>query len=135
MDRKPLFKITGRWMALVVVTLCPLCAPIEAHALNWYPILQGTPFEQFEEDDLQFFIAASRKTLNEAPDNQTVRWENPDTGRHGEITAVQSFEWQGRPCRQVRVVNEGDGRKASNLLYACKVESKWKLVSPSQLGK
>jgi hypothetical protein len=135
MDRISSFKKMCRWSVTFALALGQWITPMQAWALNWYPLLQGTPFEQFEEDDLQFFIAASRKTLNETPDHQTVRWENPETGRRGEMTAVESFEWQGRPCRQVRVINESEGKKSNNLLYACKVESRWKLVSPSQLGR
>lgn len=61
--------------------------------------------------------------------------ENPDAGRRGEITALQTFDWQGYPCRQVRVINEGDGRTFSKSLYASKVDVKWKLVALWQLGK
>src|SRR3954462_10821906 len=117
MDCKPSFKHSRRWAASLAVALVQFIVPTQAQALSWYPLLQGTPFEQFEEEDLQFFIAASRKTLNDTPDNQPVRWENSETGRRGEITALQSFEWQGRPCRQVRVINESEGRKSTNLLY------------------
>jgi surface antigen len=104
-----------------------------ATAQNWVGLLKNTPAERFDEEDLRMFLDTSRKALNEAPDNQTLSWENPKTRARGDITVLKSFESKGRPCKEVRVRNEAGGRKADNKLNLCKVEDKWRLLSASQL--
>ena len=103
-----------------------------ALALNWVPLLKNSPGERFDEDDLQIFIVTARKVVNETPDNQTVSWENPDTKHHGDFTILKTFQKDGRTCKRVRVRNEADGRKASNVVDACKVDGKWRLIGAPQ---
>jgi surface antigen len=110
-----------------------LCAPAAAQV--WIPMLKNTPAERFDEEDLKLFLDAARRTLNEAPDNQPVTWENPATKHGGELTVLRTFEWQGRPCKEVRVRHHAAGRKSDNTSNLCRVEGKWRLVSASQLKK
>jgi surface antigen len=113
--------------ALVLLFTLAAASPA-ALALNWVPLLKNSPAERFDEDDLQMFLAAARKTVNETPDNQTVSWENPETKHHGDFTILKSFQKDGRTCKRVRIRNEADGRKASSVVDACKVGAKWKLI-------
>ena len=117
--------------ALLVVLLA-LVATTQARALNWVPLLKNSPAERFDEEDLQLFLTTARKTVNEAPDNQTVSWENPDTKHHGDFTILKSFEKDGQTCKRVRVRNEADGRRASSVVDACKVGTKWRLIGAPQ---
>lgn len=103
-----------------------------AMALNWVPLLKNSPAELFDDEDLQLFLKTARKTVNETPDNQTVSWENPDTKHHGDFTILKTFQKDGRDCKQVRVRNEADGRKASSVVDACKVDGKWRLIGAPQ---
>ena len=116
--------------ALIVLLASLVAGP--ALALNWVPLLKNSPAERFDEDDLQMFLAAARKTVNETPDNQTVSWENPDTKHHGDFTILKSFQKDGRSCKRVRVRNEADGRKASSVVDACQVGAKWRLIGAPQ---
>ena len=104
-----------------------------AAAQNWVTLLKNTPAESFDDEDLRLFLDAARKTLNEAPDNQPVTWENPKSRNRGEITVLRSFEWKGRSCKEVRVRNESRGRKSDNRRILCKVDERWRLVSEAQL--
>jgi surface antigen len=106
-----------------------------ASAQNWVGILKNTPAERFDEEDLRLFLDASRKALNESPDNQAHSWENPKTRAHGDITVLRSFESKGLPCKEVRVRNEAQGRKGDNKLNLCKKDDKWRLVGTSQIKK
>ena len=115
-----------------VVLLLALAASPAALALNWVPLLKNSPAERFDDEDLQLFLVTARKAVNEAPDNQTVSWENPDTKHHGDFTILKSFENDGRTCKRVRVRNEADGRKASSVVDACKVGDKWRLIGAPQ---
>ena len=115
---------------ILIAFLASLAGP--ALALNWVPLLKNSPAERFDEEDLQLFLTTARKTVNEAPDNQTVSWENPDTKHHGDFTILKSFEKDGQPCKRVRVRNEADGRKASSVVDACRVGTKWRLIGAPQ---
>ena len=118
---------------IVAVWLMALCVP--AAAQNWIGLLKNTPAEQFSEEDLKLFLDASRKALNETPAGETVKWQNPVSGSHGELKVMKLFTWQDHPCRQIRVSNETIDRKGSNVLNLCQVVGKWKLVSPSELKR
>ena len=115
---------------ILIAFLASLAGP--ALALNWVPLLKNSPAERFDEEDLQLFLTTARKVVNEAPDNQTVSWENPDTKHHGDFTILKSFEKDGQPCKRVRVRNEADGRKASSVVDACRVGTKWRLIGAPQ---
>ena len=121
------------YLAIAAFILAGAASP--ALAQNWVGLLKNTPAEQFDEDDLRIFMDAGRKALNEAPDNQSVTWENPKTRARGEITVLRSFESKGRPCREVRVRNQAGGRKGDNTLNLCKVDEKWRLLSAPQTKK
>ena len=104
-----------------------------AAAQNWVTLLKNTPAESFDDEDLRLFLDAARKTLNEAPDNQPVTWENPKSRNRGEMTVLRSFESRGNACKEVRVRNESRGRKSDNRRILCKVDERWRLVSEAQL--
>lgn len=97
-------------------------------ALNWMPVLKNSPGERFDDEDLQLFITTARKTVNEAPDFQTMSWENPDTKHRGDFTILKTFKKDGRTCKQVRVHTEADGRKATSMVDACQIDGKWRLI-------
>jgi len=122
-----------KYLGITAFILALAASP--ALAQNWVGLLKNTPAERFDEEDLRLFLDTSRKALNEAPDNQTLSWENPKTRARGDITVLKSFESKGRPCKEVRVRNEAGGRKGDNKLSLCQVEGKWRLLSAQQLKK
>ena len=112
--------------ALIVLLTSLAAGP--ALALNWMPVLKNSPGERFDDEDLQLFITTARKTVNEAPDFQTVSWENPDTKHRGNFTILKTFKKEGRTCKQVRVHTEADGRQATSMVDACQIDGKWRLI-------
>jgi surface antigen len=120
--------VTDRRGTLLAALLF-LGAASPAMALNWVPLLKNSPAERFDDDDLQMFLANARKAVNEMPDNQTVSWENPDTKANGDITVLRTFEKDGKTCKRVRVRNEAGGRRATSVVDACKVGTRWRLIS------
>ena len=111
---------------------CALIAPGVA-AQNWVNLLKNTPAEYFDDEDLRLFLDAARKTLDQAPDNQPVTWENPKSRNRGEMTVLRTFVSKGNSCKEVRVRNESRGRKSDNRRILCKVDERWRLVSEAQL--
>ena len=116
----------------LLIALAIAAASTGAAAQNWIGLLKNTPAERFDEEDLRMFLDASRKALNEAPDNQVQSWENPRTRARGDITVLKSFESKGRPCKEARVRNQVPGRKGDNRFTLCKVDDKWRLLSAAQ---
>ena len=106
-----------------------------AAAQNWVALLKNTAAERFNEDDLQMFLAAGRKALTQAKDNETVRWENPDTRARGELTVLRSFDWESHACKELRLYNEAGGRRDTSTLKLCSVDGRWRLLAPSQYKK
>jgi surface antigen len=115
--------------------LAALAAPSPAMALNWVPLMKNTPFERFDDEDLEMFLSTARKTLNEAPDNQTVTWKNPDTKAGGDFTVLKTWQQDGRTCREIRVRTQADGRKGHSVVDTCKVDTKWKLIGAPRRAK
>ena len=103
-----------------------------AAAQNWIGILKNTPAERFDEEDIRIFMETANKALDGAPENQPLTWDNPKTRHGGEITVLRSFESKGRPCKELRVRNQADGRKGDTKLSLCRVEGKWRLLSAQQ---
>jgi surface antigen len=120
-----------RWF--VAVLIAAVAAP--AAAQNWVRILKNTPAERFDEEDLRLFLDNGRKALAEGKVNETSSWENPKTRARGEITVLRNYESKGRPCRDVRMYNEAQGRKNTSELSLCQVEGKWRLVTAPQPKK
>jgi len=48
---------------------------------------------------------------------------------------LRSFESKGRPCKDLRLRNQAQGRKGESKPTLCRVEGKWRLLSASQLKK
>jgi surface antigen len=118
--------------ATLLAGACVLASPVVG-AQSWVALLKNTPAEHFDDEDLRMFLDSAKKALDEAPDNQPVTWENPRTRHRGEITVLKRFESKGRPCKEVRVRNEAQGRKSDNRSTLCKVDERWRLVGSSQL--
>ena len=106
-----------------------------AAAQNWVGLLKNSPAEQFDDEDLQLFLATGRKALNEGKDNETLRWENPKTRARGELTVRRSYEWKSYGCKELRVYNEAGGRKGTSTFNLCSVDGKWRLLAPSQVNQ
>jgi surface antigen len=99
------------------------------------PLMQNSPASLFTDEDRKIFLASWKKLLEQDADNATESWSNPKNGHGGELTLQRSFEWRGNVCKEVRIRNQAQGRKADTTLNSCKVDGKWRLVSAEQLKK
>ena len=116
--------------------LAMMLALASAPAMAQYAsLLRDSAAQRFDDEDLRMVLDNARKALNETPDNQTTSWENPKTRHRGEVTVLRSFEAMGGRCKEVKVLNQAQGRKESNNFNLCQVDGKWRLVSASQLKK
>ncbi len=53
-----------------------------------------------DEQDKARYQRASQHALEDTKSGQTVAWKNPDSGNHGTITPVKTYENNGRYCRE-----------------------------------
>lgn len=121
-------------MKIALLLLLGMLA-VPATAQNWVGLLKNTAAERFDDEDLRLFMDNARKTLAEGKAGETSSWENPKTRARGDVTVLRSFESKGRPCKEVRVRNQAQGRKGDNTFNLCQVDGKWRLLSASQLKK
>ena len=115
------------WLAVALAVASSM-----ALGQNWVGLLKDGPAERFDEEDLRLFMDTARKALNEAPDQETLSWENPKTRARGDITVVRRFEWKSHPCKELKVHNEAQGRKGDTGFRLCQVDGKWRLLGSSQ---
>ena len=108
-------------------------ASFSAAADNWAGLFKNGPAEFFDDEDMQLFLGAARKTLDGAALNETQSWENPKSKHRGDFTVLRQFDWKANACKEVRVRNEAQGRKSDNTHNLCKVDGRWRLVAASQL--
>jgi surface antigen len=120
-------------MKIIFSLLLVLASPL-AQA-QYAALLKGAVAERFDDEDLRMFGDSARKVLHSAAENETVKWQNPKNRHGGEITLLRNFESKGRACKEVKVFNQAQGRKATNNFNLCQVDGKWRLVGASQLKK
>jgi surface antigen len=118
---------------VVALSLAACTVPVQAQ--NLYGLMKDGPGEKFNDEDIRLFNQAADKALNEAKAGETVRWENAATQNRGELKVLKTFTWKESPCRQVRMHNETRDRKATHSLNMCRLQDKWRMVSPSELKK
>lgn len=58
--------------------------------------------------------------LEQAPDNRTVAWQNPNTGNSYEVRPDRTFRSGGRDCREYTLLTYIDGRPQEVRGTACR---------------
>ncbi len=112
----PLFWVT-------IAALIPGTAP----AVNVFSV-RDLPVQHMTDEDREMLRAAVFGTLDGTPEGNTVRWENPKTGAHGDLTPRASFDRAGQPCRDLEVANSARGHDNRIVLTLCKQpDGEWKI--------
>ena len=96
-----------------------LMAPAPAQNLGF---LKNSPVAELTEDDEKLLQAAFNQALEKAADQETVTWENPDTGHNGSITILDTHEDFDTTCRTVRTATLAAGREGGGRYRLCKAE-------------
>jgi len=86
------------------------------------------PVRHMTDEDKDMLRAAVFGTLDRTPEGDTVRWENPKTGAHGDLTPRASFDRAGQSCRDLEVANSARGHDNRVVLTLCKQpDGEWKV--------
>jgi surface antigen len=119
----------------VFVMALALAAACAAQAQNLSALMKDGPGERFNDEDMRLFNEAAGRALSQAKVGESVRWENTATQHRGELKVLKDFTWKDAPCRQLRMRNEARERKSTHSVNLCRMEDKWRMVSPSELKK
>jgi len=122
-------------ICILVMMLAAAAAAPGARGQVVQPLMRDTPSSLFNDEDQKIFRAAWARLLEQGADSATESWSNPKNGHGGELILQRSFEWRGNPCKEVRIRNQAQGRKADSTLNSCKIDGKWRLLSAEQLKK
>jgi len=63
--------------------------------------------------------------LENTPTGNTYSWNNPDTGRHYEVTPTRTWEDSSGPCREYTTEAVIDGKRETLHGTACRKDGKW----------
>jgi hypothetical protein len=97
-----------------------------ATAVGWVKILQHTPAEQFDDEDLRLFFETARTTLNAEGEPQLVKWSNPATGSGGSFQVIEQLKSKtGAPCKKLRLTVYAKARaEMASTPVACQTADK-----------
>jgi len=111
---------------LFSVTMAALL-PGTAPAVNVFS-MGDLPIRYMTDEDRNMLMAAVFGTLDRTAEGKTVRWENPKTGAHGDLTPRASFDRAGQSCRDLEVANSARGHDNRIVLTLCKQpDGEWKI--------
>jgi len=113
----------GHW-----VLLAALLVAGTASAQVGFGFLAETPLARFNADDLKMMNAAIEKALGAPEPGTPVHWANDQTASSGEVIPQRAFEHQGRPCRDLRVVNRHRRLESSGIYTMCRDNDRWSLT-------
>jgi surface antigen len=118
-----------RWLALALLFVA------SAASAQFVALLQNSPAQLFDDEDLRLFLDAARKALDDGAVDQKYPWQNAKNGHRGEFTVVSKFESQGRTCKRIGVHNEAQGRKSDMRHNLCVVDGRWRLLGDMKKEK
>ena len=84
----------------------------------------------YQGDDTKIIMQVSTDMLRSAPDGETRSWSNPQTGHHGDITVIRTYNMKSLPCRDTRVVGLLGDKKVVYTIPLCQVkDGSWKVAA------
>lgn len=115
----------GRFGLAVAAVLLAVSGAAAGAGLGF---LADAPVRRFNGDDLRLMNEAIERALATGETGTPVRWANDRTPASGEVTPQRMFERNGRPCRDLRVLNRHGTLEASGIYTLCREDGQWKLA-------
>ena len=107
--------------------LC-IVLPLSANAMN-LRFLKDAPIAKMNSADFGLMSKAADKALTDAKDNESINWQNPETGSRGTLTPLSTYKAHNTTCRKLKLFNEAGGVSASNEIDCCLAgDGKWKIL-------
>jgi surface antigen len=90
--------------------------------------LEDSAVSKMTDADTEVLRSAMRKALDDTPDGQSRRWENPATGARGVLTPLDTFDLDGVTCRKLELSNEIGGVSGRSVFDFCRqADGTWKI--------
>jgi surface antigen len=97
--------------------------------------LNDSAVAEFTEADWDIFQTTALKALDEGAEGDPRHWRNPDTGTHGSVVVVDTFQYDGRLCRKIAFRTEtGSGTRGQSAYSLCQRDGSWAFVTESELS-
>jgi surface antigen len=113
-----------RKLLWVILTIIVTVGPVYAFNLSF---LEYSPVYYFTKSDWAISESTAMKALNNARDNTTVNWRNPETKAEGHFTPFNTTRQNGVTCRQMQIVSEAHQVKGKSVYRFCKINGEWKV--------
>ena len=101
-----------------IVAVVILLASATAAAQNTM-FMRKSPIAHMDEQDRSILRESIDKALL-LPDGTVLDWENPATGSGGRLKVLDTLEYQGMTCRNIRARNQARGRQRDGIYKLCK---------------
>lgn len=73
-----------------------------------------------DDEDKRHAYYAQMNALEQGPSGRPVRWQNPDSGRYGEVVPEEAYSARGATCRRYTHTIYIDGRPQAARGEACR---------------
>lgn len=90
--------------------------------------LDYSPVFYFTEQDAKLMHQATERALNQSG-NQTITWNNPNTGAKGYLIPSGRMKKNNLTCRNLTIYSEANHMTGRSTYVFCRVGSAWKIVS------
>lgn len=85
---------------------------------------------RLDERDRAMMGNTTQQALDRAPNNQTLSWNNPDSGNSGTVTPTTNYSKSGAQCRDFTSTVNAGGQSDAQRGTACKQpDGSWQIVS------
>lgn len=104
---------------IAAVILLSIIAVAQAQNIGF---LRRGPVAYLSPEEQDMVREAFARALNDTADNETVEWENPESGHSGRIEVLDTHEDYGTTCRTVRTWTTAGGREGGGIYRLCKAD-------------
>jgi surface antigen len=109
------------WSFLVLALACG-----NAAAQSNLTFLKDSPVSRFNAEDMRLMQQAGKAVLDSTAAAVSREWSNPKSKHSGSVTLEQSFSFESRDCRRLRIENRAGGMQSNTLVPVCRnVQGRW----------
>jgi surface antigen len=102
-----------------IVASIALCLTVGTVAAAGLGFMSKGPMAKFNDADMKLLNGALEQARSAKEPGTPVEWANEKTGSSGAVTPVRLFEEDGRPCRELKVLNRHKQLESSGIYTMC----------------
>jgi surface antigen len=91
--------------------------------------LKHSPARHFTKQDWEIAKTATRDILENHNQDESVKWDNPDSGSSGDLTIIKEGTSDGKLCKRLKITNRVKKLEhTSSHVFCRQTDGKWKAV-------